>query len=368
MKVTRRDTLRHVSALTFGAAGLTAGTTVMPGTARASRTLTMVTAWPPGFPGLGTTAERFANRVSTMSNGELHIRLLAAGELVPAFEIFDAVEAGTADLYHGAAYYWQGQHPAYSFFTSVPFGPTPIEFQAWLNFGGGQELLDELGEQFGLKHLVAGDTGVQMSGWYRHPLETVDDLKGLKIRFPGFAGQVLTRLGAVVVNLPATEVVTSLASGSLDGTDWVSPWPDRAMGLFRVAPYYYYPGYQEPSGLLDLGISLAVWNDLTEAQQAILRNAAQAETLETLAEYQIRNAQTLKTLVEEDGVEVRAWPEDMLDRFLEVSREVIAETADKDPLTGRIRESLAAFLETSAPWSQISTEAFLVARQRRLAL
>lgn len=327
----------------------------------------MVTAWPPNFPGLGTTAARFAERVTAMSGGSLNIRLMAAGELVPAFEIYDAVEAGTADLYHGAAYYWQGKHPAYAFFTSVPFGPTALEFQAWLLYGGGQELWDEVGQQFGLKHLVVGDTGTQMSGWYRHPIESLDDLHGLKVRFPGFAGQVLHRLGAVVVNLPGAEVVPALASGSLDGSDWVAPWPDRAMGLQRVAPYYYYPGYQEPTGLLDLGISLGVWESLSEAEQLILTNAAQAETLATLAEYQARNAETLQTLVEEDGVELRAWPEEMLDRFAEVAREVIDEIGDSDPLAGRVRDSLRDYLETATPWSRIAETAVLQARDRRLA-
>lgn len=363
MKITRRQSLRQASVLPLAAAAAGIAT---PAVAQAARRLTMVTAWPRGLPGLGTTAQRFAERVNQMSQGSLVIELQAAGELVPAFEIFDAVEAGTADLYHGAAYYWQGKHPAYAFFTSVPFGPNPLEFQAWMHFGAGQELFDEVGRQFGLKHLVVGDTGEQMSGWYREPIESVEDLQGLRIRFPGFAGQVLTRLGAVVVNLPASEVITALASGTLDGSDWVAPWPDRAMGLYRAAPYYYYPGYQEPSGMLDLGISLSVWESLSEAERTIIENAAQAETLVTLAEYQTRNAENLKILVEEEGVELRSWSEEILDRFLEVSRQVVAETAEGDALAGKVYASLGEFLRTTSEWTRISKNAFLNARDERL--
>lgn len=363
MKITRRQSLRQASLLPLAAATTTLGT---PALAQSVRRLTMVTAWPRGLPGLGTTAQRFTDRVNQMSGGSLEIVLQAAGELVPAFEIFDAVEAGTADLYHGAAYYWQGKHPAYAFFTSVPFGPNPLEFQAWLHFGGGQEIFDEVGRQFGLKHLIVGDTGEQMSGWYREPIERVEDFQGLRIRFPGFAGQVLTRLGAVVVNLPASEVITALASGTLDGSDWVAPWPDRAMGLYRAAPYYYYPGYQEPSGMLDLGISLSVWESLSDSERAIIENAAQAETLVTLAEYQTRNAENLKVLVEEEGVKLQAWSDEILDRFLEVSREVVAETAESDALAAKVRDSLAEFLRTTSGWTRISKNAFLNARDERL--
>lgn len=364
MKITRRQSLRHASLLPLAAAG--GASLAAPAIAQSTRTLTMVTAWPRGLPGLGTTAQRFADRVSQISEGSLKIELQAAGELVPAFEVYDAVEAGTADLYHAAAYYWQGKHPAYAFFTSVPFGPTPMEFQAWMHFGGGQELFDEVGKNFGLKHLVVGDTGQQMSGWYREPIESVEAFQGLRIRFPGFAGQVLSRLGAVVVNLPASEVITALASATLDGSDRVAPWPDRAMGLYRAAPYYYYPGYQEPSGMLDLGISLEVWESLSESQRAMMENAAQAETLVTLAEYQTRNAENLKTLVQEDGVQLRAWSDEILDRFLEVSREVVAETAEEDALAAKVRDSLAEFMLTTSEWTRVSSSAFLSARDQRL--
>lgn len=373
MTLSRRRALLQASRLPLAASALAgaalAAPVAAPIAARAAetRTLTLVTAWPPNFPGLGTTAARFAERVETMSSGSLRLRLLAAGELVPPFEIYDAVEGGTADLYHGAAYYWQGKHPAYAFFTSVPFGPTAIEFQAWLAYGGGQQLWDEVGRQFGLKHLAVGDTGVQMSGWYRRPIESLDDLRGLRIRFPGFAGQVLQRLGAVVVNLAATEVVPALATGALDGSDWVAPWPDRAMGLHRVAPHYYHPGWQEPSGLLDLGISLRVWESLSEGERSILENAAQAETLATLAEYQIRNAEALEALLAEGEISIHAWPEEMLDGFSEVARDVLAETAAADPLAGRVYASLRDFLRRSHPWSRVADTALLGARDRRTA-
>lgn len=365
MTLSRRRALQQASSLPLTAAALSAS--AAPALAQEPRTLTLVTAWPPNFPGLGTTAARFAERVETMSGGSLRLRLLAAGELVPAFEAYDAVEGGTADLYHGAAYYWQGKHPAYAFFTSVPFGPTAMEFQAWLAYGGGQALWDEVGARFGIKHLAVGDTGVQMSGWYRRPIESLEDLRGLRIRFPGFAGRVLQQFGAVVVNLAGSEVVPALATGALDGSDWIAPWPDRAMGLHRVAPHYYHPGWQEPSGLLDLGISLRVWESLSAGQRSILENAAQAETLATLAEYEIRNAEALEALLSEGEVEIHAWPEEMLDGFAEKAREVLAETAAADPLAGRVYASLQDFLRRAHPWSRLADAALLRARDRRPA-
>ena len=210
------------------------------------RELKMVTTWPKDFPGLGTMAERTAQFITEMSGGALRVKVYAAGELVSAFESFDAVSTGAADLYHGAEYYWVGKAKAYPFFTAVPFGMTAVEIMAWTEFGGGHELWDELAAQFNIKPFIAGNTGHQMGGWYKEPINSLEDLRGRKIRMPGLGGEVLRRVGASAVAISGGEIYQALQSGAIDGTEWVGPWNDLAFGFYREAKYYYWPGFHEP--------------------------------------------------------------------------------------------------------------------------
>lgn len=253
-----------------------AGTAALatPHIAKAARNLTMVTTWPKNLPGTDVAAREFANNVGAMSNGELNITVYSSGELVPPFESFDAVSSGTADIYHVAEYYWQGKHKAFNFFTTVPFGMTATEMDAWLMHGGGQALWDELSAQFNIKALAAGNTGVQMGGWYNIEINAADDLKGLKIRMPGLGGEVLRRIGAAVVTLPASEIFAAFESGTIDATEWIGPWNDLAFGLHKVAKYYYYPGFHEPGPTLSMGFNKGFWDSLSDGERAIMRAAA----------------------------------------------------------------------------------------------
>lgn len=313
----------------------------------------MVTAWPKNYPGLGTAAERLAERVNTMSAGRLTIKVYAAGELVPAMEVFDAVSRGTAELGHGAAYYWKGKVPTAQFFTSVPFGLSAIEMNAWLSKGDGQKFWDEAYAPFGVKPMVVGNTGMQMGGWYNKEINALADLRGLKIRMPGLGGEVLARLGATTVNLPGGEVFTALQTGAIDATDWVSPYNDLAFGLHKAARYYYYPGWQEPQAVLELLVNQKAFDSLPQDLQAILSEATRAASRDMLDDYVYNNALALDQL-KQQGVELKRFPDEVLDAMQEQSDLVLGELAAQSELNGRIWASMKAFQEQVKPMHEIS--------------
>ena len=227
---------------------VTAGTIAAPAIAQSKIELVIVSSWGRDFPGLGTGAQRFAKRIGEMSNGRFDVKYFASGERVGGFDVFDEVASGNAQAYHSADYYWKGKHPAWAFFTSVPFGMTTTEQGAWLHHLGGQALWDELAAGFGLKCLPCGSTGVQMGGWFNKEIESADDLKGLKMRIPGLGGDVMAKIGASPVSLPGSQIYENLVSGSIDATEWVGPYNDYFMKFYEAAKYYYYPGMHEPGG------------------------------------------------------------------------------------------------------------------------
>ncbi|KRW61125.1 TRAP transporter substrate-binding protein [Pseudomonas sp. TTU2014-080ASC] len=313
----------------------------------------MVTAWPKNYPGLGTSAERLAERVNTMSNGRLNIKVYAAGELVPAMEVFDAVSRGTAELGHGAAYYWKGKVSAAQFFTSVPFGLSTLEMNAWLSKGGGQALWDEAYAPFGVKPLAVGNSSMQMGGWFNKEINSLADLKGLKIRTPGLGGEVFSRLGAISVNLPGGEVFTALQTGTIDATDWVSPFNDQAFGLQQAAKYYYYPGWQEPQAVLELLINQKAFDSLPADLQAILTEATRAASQDMTDDYIYHNALALDEL-KKSGTLLKRFPDEVLEAMQRESSNVLAELAAENDLNGRIWASMQAFQALSSQMQSIS--------------
>jgi len=356
---------------TLGAAGLAAGCEcgVPPSIEGAvsgdleSRELKMVTTWPKDFPGLGTMAERTAQFITEMSGGAMRVRVFAAGELVGAFESFDAVSNGAADLYHGAEYYWVGKSPAFAFFTAVPFGMTAMEIMAWTEFGGGQQLWDELSAQFNIKPFAAGNSTHQLAGWYKREINSLEDLRGMRIRMPGLGGEVLRRLGASAVALSGGEIYQALQSGAIDGTEWVGPWNDLAFGFHREAKFYYWPGFHEPGAQLGVGINLGLWNSLNLQEQSIIQGACQRANNLSIAEYIHHNGTALDQLVNDHGVELRQMPDDVMAALARETKTVLEETAQTDDITGRIFESYKASLERSQAWTRISEEAFMSARR-----
>ncbi len=356
----RRDFLKGAS-IAAGAAAA-ASTLAAPAIASGKRELKMVTTWPKGFPGLGTGAQRFADKVTAASGGNLTVKLYAAGELVPAFESFDAVSSGAADMYHAAEYYWQGKHKAFNFFTAVPMGLTANEMDAWIHHGGGQELWDELAAGFNLKNLAAGNTGVQMGGWFNKEINSLEDYKGLKIRMPGLGGEVLRRIGASAVTLPGGEIFPSLQSGAIDATEWVGPWNDLAFGFYKVTKYYYWPGFHEPGSTLATGINKDVWESFSSSDQALIKACAQSENNDMYAEYNARNASSLDTLINKHGVQLRQMPNDVLNAIGTQSGAVVGEVADVDALSAKIYNSFLKFRKDVIPYAKISERAYAEAR------
>ena len=322
----------------------------------------LITTWPKNLPGLGVAPENLAKRISEMSNGRLNIKVYGAGELVGAFEIFDAVSQGTAEMGHGAAYYWRGKLPVAAMFSTVPFGMTAQEMMGWLHQGGGVELWRELYAPFNLRPFPGGNTGVQMAGWFNKEINSLGDLQGLKMRIPGLGGEVLKRAGGEPVSLPGGEVFTSLQSGLIDATEWVGPYNDLALGLHTVAKYYYYPGWHEPGPSLETLVNQDAWDSLPADLQAIVEAACLAMDTEVMAEFTARNATALNSLINEHGVELRRLPDDVVQRLSELSAEVVNEMAGDDPLAQRIVKSYQEFAASAKTYSEISEQAYLNAR------
>ena len=322
----------------------------------------LITAWPKNLPGAGLAAENLAERLRAMSNGRLDIKVYGAGELVGAFEVFDAVSAGTAQMGHGAAYYWRGKIPIATLFATVPFGMTAQEVNGWLRYGGGMELWRELYAPFSLVPFVAGNTGVQMAGWFNQEINSLDDIKGLKMRIPGLGGEVFERAGGVPVNVPAGEVFTSLQTGVIDATEWIGPYNDLALGLYTAGDYYYYPGWHEPGPVLELIVNQQAYASLPADLQAMIETAAQAINDDVLADYTAHSQAALETLVGEHGVQLRPLPDEVLDELRTAAQEVIAETAKQDELSQRIYASYTAFAERARRYTDLTEKAYLEMR------
>jgi TRAP-type mannitol/chloroaromatic compound transport system substrate-binding protein len=326
----------------------------------------MVTTWPEKFPGLGTGAERLAQRITEMSDGRLTVKVFAAGTMVPALGIFDAVSQGSAEMGHGASYYWQGKSKAFNFFAAVPFGLTANELSAWIHFGGGQELYDEGYARFGLKPFLAGSTGVQMGGWFRKEIRTIEDFKGLKMRMPGLGGEVLRRIGATAENLAGGDIFPALSSGRIDATEWVGPWNDLAFGFYKIAKNYYWPGFHEPGTGIECFVNKAKYDALPKDLQAIVTGACRAEAEAMLGDFNRRNSEALKTLIEQHGVQLRRFPDDVMAAFGKASEEVLAELEGADDLTRRTYQSFRKFRDESIGWSHLAEQGYLDMRSRML--
>ncbi|TMM54423.1 TRAP transporter substrate-binding protein [Sulfitobacter sabulilitoris] len=349
----------------LGGSAAAATTLAAPAYAQGKRTLTMVTSWPRGFAVLDDAATYFEEMVGAMSDGQLTIEKKAPGELVGAFEVFDAVSSGQADVYHTAEYYFIGQHPAYAYFTAVPFGATAQELTNWYLHGGGHELHTELGEIFNLKCFQCGNSGSQSGGWFRKEINSAADFNGLKFRMPGLGGKVLGELGASVQNIPGGELYQALSSGALDGLEWVGPFADERAGFQEVAKVYYTAGFHEPGSGLSAGVNLDVFNDLSPAHQAIIQNACMATTHTQLAETLANNGAALKRL-QAQGVKTLQFPDDVWDAFGAASKKVMDENMD-DELFAKVRGSFEESLASSSDWLLKSDGFYVEQRNRVLA-
>jgi len=325
----------------------------------------MVTTWPPNFPGLGTQAQKLAEHIQTASGGRIKIRVFSGGELVPPFEVFGAVSQGMAEMGHGAAYYWKGKSEAAQFFTSLPFGLSAPELNGWFYFGGGLELYRELYEPFNLVPFPAGNSGVQMGGWFNKEINSLDDLQGLKMRIPGLGGEVLARAGGTPVATPGAEIFTALQTGAIDASEWVGPYNDMAMGLHQAARYYYYPGWHEPGPALEAIFNKQAFDALPADLQKIIELACSAVNDQMLAEFMARNGQSLEQLLELEAqgkIEIRKFPDEVLRELRRLSDEVVQDIVERDPASAKIYASFEAYRQRTAKWTAISEHAMLNVR------
>ncbi len=348
--------------LTGAALAGTATTLAAPAIAQSRVEMAIVSTWPRDFPGLGLPAQRLAARIQELTDGEIQVTYFAAGERVGAFDSFDNVANGDSQGYVGAEYYWRGKHPGFAPFTAIPFGLTAGEIDAWIKFGGGQELWDELSDGFGIKAVAMGNTGVQMGGWFNKEINSADDLKGLKMRIPGLGGDVMAKLGASPVSLPGGQIYENLVSGAIDATEWVGPFNDYFMKFYEAAKYYYYPGMHEPGAQLALGMNASFWNGLSKTHQEIIKAASAEENAATLAETNANNGQFLNRLVNDHGVELREFNDDIYDSFGEAAAEVIEEARTHDELATRIYDSHLQARSEIGAWTALSDTAYVIKR------
>jgi TRAP-type mannitol/chloroaromatic compound transport system substrate-binding protein len=339
-----------------GASAAAATAIAAPHVARAQETFSwkMTSAYPPGAPfymdGPGSATD-LARRIEAMSGGRLTIQVFGAGELIPALEGFDAVRSGTVEMNHANAYFWAGKTFAAQYFTAVPFGLNYAGMNAWLYDGGGLQLWRELYEPFGLVPFSCGNTGIQMTGWFREEINAVEDLDGLKMRIPGLAGKVYGALGVDVKLLPGGEIFPALERGVIDAAEFVGPYQDRRMGLHNAAKFYYTTGWHETATVSELIVSKAAWNSLPADLQAVVENACAACDIVSYAWAQRTNAEALAELVDKEGVIAQPLPDAVVQRLRAVTNDVLADAVAQDPATKKVHDSYMAFLKQYQGWS-----------------
>ena len=345
-----------------GATAAAASTLAAPMYAQGNRTLTMVTSVPDGFAIFDDAAQLAVDYITAMTDGQLTINKMPAGSLVGAFEVFDAVSSGQADLYHSADYYFLNQHPGFAFFTAVPFGMTGQEITNWYHHRGGHELHNELAGLFNLKSFLCGNTAMQPGGWFNIEINSAEDLQGLRFRMPGQGGQVLGKLGASVQNIPGGEIYQALSSKQIDGAEWIGPFADERLGFQEITKIYYASGFHEPGSALTLAFNADVFNSLTPAQQKIVQVACEAVHANNLSMSLAENGAALARL-QAAGVQVRQFPADVWDAFGRASAEVREENMG-DPIYKQIADSYFASMAESASWYEIADGEYMRQRNR----
>lgn len=317
----------------------------------------MVTTWPPNFPILGEACTLYADLVKELSGGRIEIRVYGGGELVPALEVFDAVRSGAAELGSGAAYYWAGKIPSAQFFGSVPFGMNAQQLTSWIVSGGGMQLWEELYRDFNLIPMLGGNTGVQMGGWFNREINSIADLKGLKMRIPGLGGKVLEKAGGAPVLLAGGELYTGLERGIIDATEWIGPYHDSLMGFDEIAKYYYSPGWHEVGTALEYIVNKEKYEALPKDLQAIIKIATARVNTWVLCEIEARNAKALADFIKK-GVDVRTFPVEVLDQLRVYTEEVIAQMVASDSFSRKVYESYNGFRQKARDYASITEKVF----------
>ena len=351
-----------------GVAGAAATTLAKPAISQGRKEMIIVSTWGRDFPGLGLSAQRLAARIPVLTDGRIQVKYFAAGERVGAFDSFDEVASGNSQAYIATDYYWKGKHPGWAFFAAVPFGLTYVEMDAWMKYGGGQELHDELAAGFNIKGFPCGNTGCQMGGWFNKEINSADDFKGLKMRIPGLGGDVLAKLGASTVSLPGSQIYENLVSGAVQATEWVGPYNDYFMKFYEAAKYYYYPGMHEPGSQLHMGMNKKWWDGLSKTDQAIITAACAEENSHQMAETNANNGTYLTKLIRDHGVKLRAFNDDVYDAFGKAAEEVFAEVQAHSPLAKKIHENFVGFRADVGRWMLLADAGYINQRNRVLGI
>ena len=317
----------------------------------------LATSWPAHFPIMGTGVEKFAQRVKDVSGGSLEIKIYPKNVLVPALAVFDACSSGQIDAFHSGPYYWKGKNSAFSLYSGLPFGFTSEEINSWMSYGGGLELWREQYAKYNLHPFLGGNTNIQMGGWYRKPINSLADMKGLKMRIPGLGGEVFSKMGVNPVLLPAGEIYTSLERGVIDATEWVGPALDIKMGFYKVAPYYY-SGWHEPGSILELTFNKQVYSKLAFEHQSIIEVCSSEMNANMTSEFHYENIYALEKL-KELGVTLGHFPKDVNEAGKVALKEVLIELSAKNKDFAVVNESIQKYLKLSRAWSDVSLGHFL---------
>jgi TRAP-type mannitol/chloroaromatic compound transport system substrate-binding protein len=313
----------------------------------------MTTSWPKSLDTLHGAAEIMAKAVGEATDNKFQIQTFAAGEIVPGLQVLDAVQNGTVEMGHTASYYYFGKDPAFTFGSSIPFGPNARLNQAWYMMGGGKELLNEFYKNYNVTSLLAGNTTCQMGGWFRKEINTVDDLKGLKFRIGGFAGRVMQKLGCVPQQLAGGDIYPALEKGTIDAAEWVGPYDDEKLGLYKVAPHYYYPGWWEGGPMLLAMVNLEKWNALPKYYQNILEQAGHFANNWMMAKYDTLNPTGLKKLLA-GGAKLHGFSQPIMEASFRAAKELHAEVAAENPNFKKFLESLTAYSSSGYQWFQVA--------------
>jgi TRAP-type mannitol/chloroaromatic compound transport system substrate-binding protein len=353
----RRDFLKTVGIGTAAAVG-TSALSAPAVIAQKKYQWKMVTTWPPKMPVLQDGCERLAKRIGELSDGRIQIQVFAAGELVPALESFQAVSDGTVEVGSGASYYWAGKEPAVQWFSAVPFGMNAQGMATWFHAGDGLKLWEEVYAPFNLVPRPGGSTGVQMGGWFRKRIDTIDDFKGLKMRIPGLGGKVVAKAGGTVVLTAGGEIFTNLERGVIDATEWVGPLHDLRLGLYKAAKYYYYPGWHEPGTYLEYFFNKKAFDSLPKDLQHIVNAACVENEHWVLAQFEAQNGAALQELITTHKVELVQFPADVLRKLSKFAEEVNEEEAAKSPVAKKVNESFKKFAKVVGTWGTVSEKAY----------
>ena len=342
--------------------GIAASTFPNPAISKRRHRFKMVTCFPKKFPGLGMTAERIADDIFQLSEGRIEVKVYGAGEIVPAYEVFDAVREGVAELGYGWDGYWISKHSGAAYFGGVPGGLTPSEQVSWILYGGGSKLWDELWMPFGIKPFLAGVNQTEMFGWYKNPLNSLSDLKGLKIRMAGLPSEILNRMGATAVNIPGGEIMSSFQSGVVDAVEWGGPWMDLAFGFPKICKICYAPGIHSPDSSLALYVNKDIFDSLSEDLKKIIQVAAEKSTPHLYGEIMYYNAQSFEVITNKHKVDYKLLPKDIVRDFLKIGEDVVNENAEKDPFSKKVYLSYKSFLDQSKNITLYQEQGYLNSR------